>query len=432
MNDRHKELSRELIAFLDENKSQFHAVAGIARMYEEAGFKKLAEREKFELEEGGSYYVTRNSSSIIGFKIPKSYGRGFNIVSAHSDSPTFKIKNNAEIEIEGLIKLNVEKYGGMLMSSWFDRPLGVAGRVIIKNENRLEERLVNIQRNILLIPNLAIHMNRDVNKGYEFNAQKDVLPIISTAEGGSGILDVVAQELGISKEAVVDMDLFLTNQVRGTIWGANDEFIAANRLDDLQCAYLGAKSLISSENNNSIAMHCIFDNEEVGSLTKQGAAGTFLKDTMKRIVSCFSDDSSEYYRQVASSFMISADNAHSIHPNYTEKADPTNRPLVNKGIVIKYSANQKYTTDAVSASIFKEICKKACVPTQSFVNRSDTQGGSTLGNISASQVSLRTVDIGLAQWAMHSAYESAGVKDSLYLETALRVFFETDIDKELI
>lgn len=422
------ESSKKLIDFLDNNPSAFHAVAGLAQIYENAGFKRLNENEKYDISLGGSYFVTRNNSSIIAFKIPDKEYKAFNIMAAHSDSPTFKIKPNAEIEVEkSFIKLNVEKYGGMLMSPWFDRPLGIAGRVLVRDNLKIKELLLHIDRNILMIPNLAIHMNREANDGYKYNAQSDLLPVFSESDSGLALFDIIARELNIDKNDILDTDLFLTNRVKGSIWGADNEFIASAHLDDLQCAYCGAVSLIESENDNAVIVNAVFDNEEVGSGTRQGAASTFLKDTLMRINKALNFDDEKYMTAVADSFMVSADNAHGLHPNYEQKADPVNRPKLNQGIVIKYSANQKYTTDAVSAAVFKAICQKADVPIQTFTNRSDVIGGSTLGNISSTQVALKTVDIGLAQWAMHSPYESAGVKDTYYLQKALKEFFASDV-----
>ena len=430
--DKYLEASKRLIGFLDANPSPFHVIEALGKMYENAGFKKLSEKERFEVKKGGNYYVTRNNSSIIAFKIPKKDFKGFNITAAHSDSPTFKIKANAEITVEkNFVKLNVEKYGGMLMAPWFDRPLGIAGRVMVKNGTKIEENLLHIDRDIIMIPNLAIHMNREANDGYKYNAQTDTQPIFAELSSDVTLYDIIAKELGVSKDTILDTDLFLTNRVKGTVWGANNEFIAVGRMDDLQCVFAGAESIIEAKNKNNIALHCVFDNEEVGSGTKQGAASTFLKDVLTRVNKALGGDEESYLQAVARSFMVSADNAHSVHPNYTEKADPCNRPVVNKGVVIKYNANQKYTTDAVSGAVFRDICAEAEVPVQTFTNRSDVAGGSTLGNISNAQVSLNAVDIGMAQWAMHSPYESGGVKDTYYLEAAMKKFFETDISAKI-
>ena len=430
--DKYLDSSKRLINFLDANPSPFHVIDSLRKMYEKAGFKRLFEKERFEIKRGENYFVTRNNSSIVAFRVPKEDFKGFNITSAHSDSPTFKIKANAEITVENnFVKLNVEKYGGMLIAPWFDRPLGIAGRVMIKNGEKIEEKLLHIDKDIIMMPSLAIHMNREANEGYKYNAQTDTQPIFAELASKISLYDIIAKELGVDKEAILDTDLFLTNRVKGTIWGADNEFIAAGRLDDLQCVFAGAESIIETNNKHTIAVHCVFDNEEVGSGTKQGAASTFLKDVLVRINKALGGDEESYLQAVARSFMVSADNAHSIHPNYAEKADPCNRPMVNKGVVIKYNANQKYTTDAVSGAVFKDICAEAKVPVQTFTNRSDVAGGSTLGNISNTQVSLNAVDIGMAQWAMHSPYESGGVKDTYYLETALKQFFETDISEKI-
>ena len=407
--DKYLDSSKRLINFLDANPSPFHVIDSLGKMYEKAGFKRLFEKERFEIKRGENYFVTRNNSSIVAFRVPKEDFKGFNITSAHSDSPTFKIKANAEITVENnFVKLNVEKYGGMLIAPWFDRPLGIAGRVMIKNGEKIEEKLLHIDRDIIMMPSLAIHMNREANEGYKYNAQTDTQPIFAELASKISLYDIIAKELGVDKEAILDTDLFLTNRIKGTVWGADNEFIAAGRLDDLQCVFAGAESIIEAKNKHTIAVHCVFDNEEVGSGTKQGAASTFLKDVLVRINKALGGDEESYLQAVARSFMVSADNAHSIHPNYTEKADPCNSPMVHKGVVIKYNENQKYTTDAVVA------------------------GGSTLGNISNTQVSLNAVDIGMAQWAMHSPYESGGVKDTYYLETALKQFFETDISEKIV
>lgn len=426
--DKFIKTSEELIEFVDGNPSQFHVVDNLKKAYRAAGFKELFEGERFELQKGESYFVTRNDSAIIAFRLPKKDYKAFNITAAHSDSPTFRIKANPELaEEKAIIKLNTEKYGGLIMYPWFDRPLGIAGRVLVRNGKKVESKLIHIDRNIVMIPSLAIHMNRQINEGYNFNAQKDSLPIFAEVASEIDLNDVVAKELGVEKNNILDSDLFLTNRVKGTLWGANNEFIAAGKLDDEQCVFAGYKAITEVKAKNSILVHAVFDNEEVGSGTKQGAAGTFLFDTLTRINKALGYDEEQYHMALSKTLMLSADNAHSVHPNYTEKACPSNRPMVNKGIVIKYSANQKYTTDAVSGAIFRAILDDAKVPYQVFTNRSDILGGSTLGNISTSQVSISAVDIGVAQWAMHSPYESGGVKDTLYMIDGMKAFFETDL-----
>lgn len=315
------------------------------------------------------------------------------------------------------------------MAPWLDRPLSVAGRVIIKDGNTLKPVLINVDRDLCVIPNLAIHMNRDANNGIKYNPQKDMIPLFGEISSKNKFKELIAKEADTDAEAIISIDLFVYNRELGTIWGAENEFISAPRLDDVMCAYSCINALIKSKETNkeSVNVCAVFDNEEVGSTTKQGADSSFLSDVLSRISMCTGKDSEDFVRACASSFMLSADNAHAVHPNYKEKADPTNRPYMNKGIVIKYNANQKYTTDAISAAVFKEICKKAGVEVQSYVNRSDIPGGSTLGNISNSHISINTVDIGLAQLAMHSPYETAGVKDTESMIKAVKKFYEMAI-----
>ena len=427
--DKQIEISKELMDFIKDSPTAFHVVKNFSTMLEKAGFIKLNERNKWKIEQGGKYYVTRNDSSIIAFQVPDNMDfYNFQIAAAHSDSPAFKIKENPEmVEDNNYVTLNVEKYGGMLMAPWFDRPLSVAGRVIVRENSGLKPVLVNVDRDLCVIPNLAIHMNRDVNNGIKYNPQKDMIPLFGEIASKDKFDQIIANETGVAIEDIISTDLFLYNRECGTIWGADNEFMSAPRLDDVMCAFSCIKALTDNKGNNkSVNVCAIFDNEEVGSTTKQGADSSFLYDVLSRISMCMGKDSEDFIRVCASSFMLSADNAHAVHPNYKEKADPTNRPYMNKGIVIKYNANQKYTTDAISASIFKEICKKG-VEVQSYVNRSDIPGGSTLGNISNSHVSLNTVDIGLAQLAMHSPYETAGVKDTEYMIKAVKKFYETAI-----
>lgn len=419
------ETAEKLLTFIRKSPTAFHAVDTMKNILAEQGFQELFEKDYWKLIPGGQYMVTRNNSALIAFSIPENAPRRFHIMASHSDSPTFKIKENPEITVEkAYVKLNVEKYGGMLMSPWFDRPLSVAGRVIVSEKGEIKEKLVDIDRDLLMIPSLAIHMNREVNSGYTYNPQKDLLPLYGTAGTEETFGKTLAEAAGVSEEDILSHDLFLYSRTRGAVWGAEKEFVSAGRLDDLQCAFASMEGLLSGEKKKSIAVHCVMDNEEVGSGTKQGAASTFLKDTLLRINSGLGRTYEEYLMSLADSFMISADNAHALHPNYTDMTDPVNRPLLNKGIVIKYNANQKYCTDAVSAARFKDICSRAEVPFQTFVNRSDMAGGSTLGNISNTQVPVNTVDIGLPQLAMHSPYETAGVKDTCSLVKAAELFFE--------
>ena len=427
-------MTKDLKKFLDESPVGLYAAANIRGMLLENGYTECREGSEWKLVPGGRYFVMRNGSAVIAFQIPKEESwAGFQIAASHLDSPTFRIKSNAEIVVENrYVTLNVEKYGGMLLAPWLDRPLSVAGRVLVRTESGIETRLVNIDRDLMIIPNVAIHMNREMNNGYKWDMKQDLRPLLAGTinleeEGSEDIGTIfrrlVADEAGVSPEDVLDTDLYLYNREKASVIGLNGEFISSGRLDDLQCAFGTLKGFLAARPEKSIAVYCAFDNEEVGSMTKQGADSSFLRCTLERISTALGRSRGEFMASLSSSFMISADNAHAVHPNHPELEDPSHRPVPNGGIVIKYSANQKYTTDAVSGAVMKEICRKAGVPVQIFYNRSDLAGGSTLGNISTTQLSINTVDIGLAQLAMHSAYETAGVKDTEYLARASEVFF---------
>ncbi|MBR1598551.1 MAG: M18 family aminopeptidase [Lachnospiraceae bacterium] len=436
------EVGGELLDFIDKSPNAYFAVSNITKLLDNGGFIRLYEGQMWKLSSGKDYYVTRDDSSIIAFRIPESgvpsgSYKGFQIMAAHSDSPAFKIKPNAELTVENsLVKLNTEKYGGMIMSTWLDRPLSVAGRIVVETEDGVETKLVNIDRDLCMIPSLAIHMDRKINEGYAWNAQRDMLPLFAQTDGGADLtadkitfLKLVAEAAGVSEKSILDTDLFLYNRNKGTMYGADGEFIGSGRLDDLQCAFAIVKGFVESgEPVSSIPVCCVFNNEEVGSSTKQGAASSFLEDVLSRINYAFDKDEEQIRQIYAGSFMVSADNAHALHPNHPDKADPTNRPMLNKGIVIKYNANQKYTTDAVSGGIFRKICEMADVPVQTYVNRSDIAGGSTLGNIATTRVSVNAVDIGLPQLAMHSAYETAGALDTVYLIEAAKKFYAVTIE----
>nr|WP_295605436.1 M18 family aminopeptidase [uncultured Terrisporobacter sp.] len=421
---------KQLFKFIENSPSCFHAIKTITEELKNEGFVEIKEKDTWQIEQGKKYYVTRNLSSVIAFKIPQNDFKSFNIVASHSDSPTFKIKENAEIEVKNkYVKLNTEKYGGMICSTWFDRPLSIAGRILVKENNAVKTHLVNIDKDLVIIPNLAIHMNREVNDGYKYNAQIDMLPLYGDNSSKGSLMKTIAKEVNVEEESILGTDLFLYNRMNGTKIGANEEYISSPRLDDLECAFTSLSAFLSENTSNSASVYCVFDNEEVGSGTKQGADSTFLYDVLRRINISLGKTEEDYYRLISSSFMVSADNAHALHPNYTDKSDPTNKVYMNDGIVIKYNANQKYTTDAVSASIFKSICDSVDVPYQTFTNRSDILGGSTLGNISNAHVSLNTIDIGLAQLAMHSTYETAGAKDVTYMIDAIKAFYNTSIEQ---
>ena len=427
----YQETSREVLNFIEHSPSCFHAVEQLSQMLDQAGYQRLKECDGWTLEQGGKYYVTRNGSSIIAFHVGQQLDNyHFQITASHSDSPSYKVKEKAELKGKGgYLQLNTEGYGGMICSSWLDRPLSLAGRVLVRQGNVVETRLLNIDRDLLLIPNVAIHMNRDVNSGMKYNQQVDMLPLFSAGEcGENSYYELIAQELGVKPEDVVGCDLYLYPRVAPSLWGAKEEFISSPRLDDLQCAYTSMKALGDSHNPHGVNVCCCFDNEEVGSGTKQGALSTFLRDVLQRVHAALGHAPEDYFRAVAKSFMVSCDNAHAVHPNHPEKTDGEHCVYMNQGIVVKFSANQKYTTDGISAAIFMQLCKDAQVPVQTFANRSDMAGGSTLGNLSTQQVSLHTVDVGLPQLAMHSTYETAGVKDSAYMVQALTAFYNTDLD----
>lgn len=425
--------TEELFHFIEASPTPFHAVDEMRRRLDAKGYTQLLEGEAWSLRKGGKYYVIRNGSSLIAFRIPETGLRGFQIMASHSDAPCLKLKENPELETEQIyVKLNVEKYGGMLCASWFDRPLSVAGRLLVRKDDEICTRLVNIERDLLMLPSLAIHMNREANEGYKYNIQKDMLPLYGLRSGkaGKGFMEMIAKEAGVRQEDILGSDLFVYNRMPGSVWGADGEFISIGKLDDLECVFASLEGFLDAAEGSGVPIHCVFDNEEVGSSTRQGAASTFLADTLMRINEALGRSGADYCRALASSLMLSADNAHALHPNYPEKACPTNRPVLNGGIVIKFSGSQKYTSDAVSSAMFRRICEKAEVPTQVYTNRSDIAGGSTLGNISGTQVAVNSVDIGLPQLAMHSSYETAGAKDLEYLIRAARVFYGSSVEEK--
>ena len=418
--------AQKLIAFIQKSPTAFQTIDTICGMLK--GFTPLKESEKWQLTPGGKYYVTRNRSSIIAFTLPEQPFDAFQLVASHSDSPTFKIKENAETQVRGhYVQLDTERYGGMIMSSWFDRPLSVAGRVLVRDDKGLRTVLVNIDRDMAVIPNVAIHMNREVNNGYKYNAAVDTFPLWGTEDARGTFRARVAQAAGVAEDDILGADLYLYNRMQGCVWGAGQEFISAPRLDDIECAFCSVEAFLAAKPSRHANVCCVFDNEEVGSTTKQGADSSFLQDTLRRIMLALGRDEEAYYAALANSFMLSADNAHAMHPNHPEFSDPENHTFMNGGIVVKFNANQKYTTDGVSEAVFHQICQKAGVPVQHYANRSDMAGGGTLGNISGSHVSINTLDIGLAQLAMHSSYETAGVRDIDYMIDGMRAFYETDI-----
>jgi len=413
--------TNQLLDFIKASPSCFHAVENIKTELLGKGFTELWEGDEWELSKGAKYFVTRNSSSIIAFKIPEGMDKPrFMVLASHSDSPTFKIKDIPELD--GVYtRINTERYGGMILDSWFDRPLSVAGRATVRTEKGVSAKLVNIDRDLLLIPHIAIHMDNP-NNGKAYNPSSDMVPLYGSASAKGSFMKAVADAAEVSEDEILAHELFLYNRQSPSVWGAENEFISAPKLDDLECAFSSLKAISDAEDKGAVSVMLVADNEEVGSSTKQGAGSTFLYDVLSRICDAFGGD----IRAAASqSMMLSADNAHSVHPNNPSLADPTHRPVMNGGVVIKYNAAQLYTTDAVSSAVFREICRKADVPTQVFANRSDMRGGSTLGNISNAQVSMSAVDIGLAQLAMHSSYETAGAKDVCHMVNAMKRFLST-------
>lgn len=426
-----KEISQELLTFIQQSPSMFHSISAIRKYLDDANFKYLPENASWDLEKGNHYYTIRNHSSLIAFKVGQTLDDyHFQMCASHSDSPTFKVKTVPELKGQGeYLKLDVEAYGGMIDSTWFDRPLSVAGRAFVREENTIKNKLVYIDKDLLLIPNVAIHFNREVNKGVPTNRQIDLCPLFSSGKAKVGdFKKMIAEHLNVSVDNLLGFDLFLVNRQRPCIWGYKEEFISSPKLDDLQCAFTTLKAFLDSSNEHDISIYACFDNEEVGSNTKQGAMSTFLQDTLKRINYGLKKSEEEYYQAISKSFLVSADNAHAVHPNHPEKTDSVNCAYMNKGLVIKESANQKYTTDAFSRSVLEQICYMANTPYQTFANRSDSLGGSTLGNLSNIQVSVHAVDIGLPQLSMHSTYETAGVEDTATTIQTLKKYYSTNIN----
>jgi aspartyl aminopeptidase len=427
-----KEFAKELIDFIYDSPTAFHAVESAKDLLDKQGFTELKEEDSWSLEKGGKYYVTKNDSALTAFVVGagKIEEHGFKIIGAHTDSPCFRIKPAAEMTVENhYIKLNTEAYSDSILSTWMDRPLSVAGRVTLRGGNLLNPitKLVNINKPILVIPNLAIHMNRNMNRGVELNKQKDMLPLLGlineNLEKGNYLIATIAKELNVEFKQILDFDLFLYEYEKGTIMGLNDEFISSPRLDDLAMVHAGITAIAKSKAANSTNVMVCFDNEDIGSSSKQGADSPLLSGILERIILAMGGDRQNYFRAIAKSFMISADMAHAVHPNVGEKHDPQNRPLINKGPVIKISANMKYTTDSNSAAVYANICKQAEVPVQYFVNRSDEAGGSTIGPITAAHINIRSVDIGNPSLAMHSVRELAGVMDHSYVTKSFIEFF---------
>ena len=416
----------EMFDFLDNGRTSFNATDWLSEQFRKLGFIELYENQVFELKKGENYFLNRNGSSLIAFKVGQEIEKpAMHITAAHSDCPGFKLKPNAILKSEKCIKLNTEVYGGPIFSTWLDRPLSMAGRVIVDGENGLEIRHIDFKRPLCLIPSLAIHMNPTANKGFEFNPQVDLLPMCGDEDFDLDVL--LAEELKVEKSAIMNFDLYLYPVEKALLWGAKNEFISSHHLDDLAAAYTCFKAFVDSDNSKNISVFACFDNEEVGSLTRQGADSDFLRLTTKRIAQALNIDLESMLSQ---SMLLSCDNANAAHLNHPEKADQTNRPYLNKGIVVKYNANQSYTSDSLGAAIFTKILKKHDIPYQYYTNRSDMRGGSTLGNLSNAQVSFLSLDIGLAQLAMHSCFETCGSKDVEAMVEGVKAFYNTNFTIE--
>ena len=413
--------TERLLAFLDASPSVYHATENIVNELKNAGYTRLCEAEKWEIVPGGKYYLVRGGSAVLAFRVPAGTPAGFMMSASHSDHPTFKVKENGELT-GTYTRIATEKYGGMIMSAWLDRPLSIAGRVLVETENGIESKLVNFDRDLLLIPNVAIHMNRQVNDGYKWNPAVDTLPLLG-GKRAAGKLNAMLEEQAGGK--ILGHDLYLYARQKASVWGIDEEYICAPALDDLECAWSCTQGFLNAGESAAISVLCVFDSEEVGSNSVQGAASMLLQTTLERICAALN---LELGQMLAQSFMISADNAHAVHPNHPELADAANAPVMGGGVVLKFNASQRYTTDGVSAAILRSACAKAGVPVQTFYNRADMPGGSTLGHISLNHVSVPTADIGLAQLAMHSSCETAAVCDAIALEEAMTAFYGSALE----
>ena len=415
--------NEKLLHFLSASPTAFHAVSNLKLELNTAGFTELREEDPWALSPGGKYYVERNGSAVLSFILPDGPAESFHLIASHSDSPSYKIKPGSGLLTEGVLRLNVERYGGPVDSSWMDRPLSFAGRVLLDMGDHLYWQLVWPEEDVLIIPSLAPHLTRHDSEKKPLNPQTDLLPILCETGDADAFWTQLATRLSTAPDHILGADLYLCVRQAPRIWGPGGEFLSSARLDDLQCCYGSFLGLLNAHPKDSIAVHCVFDNEEVGSRSRQGADSGFLRDVLERI--CLSLDLSveDYHRMISRSFMVSADNAHAVHPNAVQASDPVNRPRLNGGIVIKHQGSLRYATDAFSAAVLKKICNSHSIPWQEYTNRSDIPGGSTLGSLSESQIPLPTADIGLAQLAMHSCFETAGARDTQSLADFAEVFF---------
>lgn len=424
--------AEKLMDFIDASPSMFHAVENAATYLRQCGFTELHEGERFELQAHGKYFVNKNSCAVIAWQNGSDIRSGFRVIGSHVDSPTFKIKPNPEMEVFGhYVKLNTEVYGGAILSSWFDRPLSVAGRIFVEGSSTFEPKqiLIDIPQPVLVIPNLAIHMNRDVNDGYKYNKQKDTLPLFTVTTGKKPeknvFMHVIAEQAKVKPEEILSCDLFLNDCTPSTFIGANKEFFLAGKIDNLGMAFASLEALAHAPETPAGKMICLFNNEEVGSATAAGAGSSFFADTLKRIAFCEAEkrgekNGFEFFQQMLhNSFLISADQAHAAHPNYADKNDVTTFPIINGGPAVKSAASMSYTSEANTVAVFKKLCKDAGVPCQDFVNRSDMRGGSTIGPITMQNLHIKSVDIGNPIFAMHSVRELGGSFDQ---EAVCKVF----------
>ena len=413
-----------LCRYLDAAHSVYHAVAYLEKELHEAGYTCLYENKQWDLVPGGKYYFSRGGTSLIAFRIPQDRPKGFLMSASHSDRPTFKVKENAELR-GSYTRLAVERYGGMLISTWLDRPLSIAGRVMVESGQGVESKLFDIDRDLLMIPNVAIHMNRQVNEEQKWNPAVDCIPLLGSKESAGKLAELMEQQAG---GKILGHDLFLYVRGKARVWGIENEYISAQALDDLECAWGCTQGFLSAEESGaSIPLMCVFDSEEVGSSSVQGAGSTLLADAVARICAACGVDP---HRMLAQSFMVSADNGHALHPNHPELADSANAPIMGEGVVLKYNSMLKYCTDGLSSAIFRKICARANVKLQTFCNRPDIAGGSTLGCISLGQVSVPTADIGLPQLAMHSSFETAAVADVVSLVDAMKAYYSATLEVE--
>ena len=414
----------ELIDFINESPNAYFAVENVKNMLVKAGYKEVYEHSPEKLNRGDKVFFIRNGTSLIALNIGVDAKDAFHVIAAHTDSPCFKIKPESDSKSDIYNRINLAPYGGMIASTWFDRPLSIAGRVILNKENAIETRLINLKDVTVMIPNLCIHFNREINSGYAYNMALDLQAFISQEKSGAPLKELIAKRLKVTKEDIVNFDLYLYNKEEGLLWGNEKEYISSGRLDDLECVFAATKAFVSANNPHITNVLYLSDNEEVGSSSRQGADSDALKTILTRLSIGIGLD---YEKAVANSFLISADNAHAVHPNKPGVTDADNKAYMNKGIAIKFNAAQTYTSDALSSAIFQKICNNVNVPYQFFTNRSDLRGGGTLGNILLSHISFNSVDIGLPQLAMHSSYETAGSKDLSYAIKAFKEFYSTDI-----